>query len=172
MPTLASPLTLDHGSLAGAARAAELVSTLVTEDGTAIGDALALAVGRIKDAPARSKVVVLLTDGVNNAGVDDPLVSADLARTEQVKVYTIGAGTNGMAPVRAPDRFTGRQVLRQMPGRSMRSCCRRLLSAARDGIFRAPQFLIALRDLLKSTRLSALRSLKPSIGSTRSTMCG
>ena len=154
----ASPLTLDHGSLVGAARAVELVSTQ-TEDGTAIGDALALAVGRIKDAPARSKVVVLLTDGVNNAGVDDPLASADLARTEQVKVYTIGAGTNGMAPVRAPDPFTGRQVLRQMPVQIDEELLQEIAERSSGQYFRATDFdrlseIYAEIDALERTEIS------------------
>ena len=110
----ASPLTLDHSSLAGVARTIELVEEQA-EDGTAIGDALALAVSRIQDSPAKSKVIILLTDGVNNKGLETPLGAAELAKTAGVKVYAIGAGDKGMAPVRVTDPFTGRSVLRSMP---------------------------------------------------------
>lgn len=72
------------------------------EDGTAIGMGLATAVNRIKDAAAKSKVVILLTDGVNNAGYIQPLTAADIAREFNIKVYTIGIGTTGdaLTPVR------------------------------------------------------------------------
>jgi Ca-activated chloride channel family protein len=60
-------------------------------------------------------VVILLTDGVSNTGEMAPLEAADLAREQGIKVYTVGAGTNGVAPIRVEDPFTGRSVLRQMP---------------------------------------------------------
>jgi len=107
------PLTLDHGSLATIARDLELV-TERGEDGTAIGDGLGLAVLRLRDAKdeVKSKVVILLTDGVNNAGEQTPLAAAELAKKEGIKVYTIGAGTNGVAPVRVSNPFTGGTMLR------------------------------------------------------------
>ncbi len=110
----ACPLTLDHGNLALVARGLE-ITTDRQEDGTAIGDALALAVDRLRDAPGESRVVILLTDGVNNAGDETPRAAAELASSQGVKVYTIGAGSNGVAPVRVEDPFTGRRVLRAMP---------------------------------------------------------
>ena len=97
----ASPLTLDHSSLVGVAQSIDIVLDR-SEDGTAIGDALALAVSRIKEAKTRSKVIILLTDGMNNSGTESPLAAAELARTSGVKVYAIGAGTNGYAPLRIP----------------------------------------------------------------------
>lgn len=108
------PLTLNHGSLLTIARDLEITSDRA-EDGTAIGDGLGLAVERLREAKARSKVAILLTDGVNNAGTESPMAAAELARSVGVKVYTIGAGTNGLAPVRVPDPFTGQSVLRPMP---------------------------------------------------------
>lgn len=105
-----SPLTLDHDNLVRAADGLELV-TDEREDGTAVGEGLALAVERLRDAPARSKVAIVLTDGVSNAGEIAPLAAADLARDAGVKVYTVGAGTNGMAPVRVPDPFGGGERL-------------------------------------------------------------
>jgi len=94
-----SPLTLDHDNLIAAARGLELVRDR-REDGTAIGDGLALAVERLREAPARSKVAILLTDGVNTAGKQAPLAAAADAAEHHIKVYTVGAGTNGTAPMR------------------------------------------------------------------------
>jgi Ca-activated chloride channel family protein len=69
------------------------------EDGTAIGTALATAANRLRDAPGRSRVIVLLTDGVNNRGAIDPRTAAQAAAAFGIKIYTIGVGTEGMAPV-------------------------------------------------------------------------
>lgn len=107
----ACPLTLDHSNLTTVARGLAIV-TERSEDGTAMGDALGLAVERLRQSPAQSRVAILLTDGMNNAGEEDPLAAAELARTQGVKVYTIGAGTDGLAPVRVRDPFTGQMVLR------------------------------------------------------------
>jgi Ca-activated chloride channel family protein len=68
------------------------------EDGTAIGMGLATAVNRIKDSQAKSKVIILLTDGVNNRGEIAPETAAEIAKTFGIRVYTIGVGTQGMAP--------------------------------------------------------------------------
>jgi Ca-activated chloride channel family protein len=75
----------------------ELQSGMI-EDGTAIGNGLATAVSRIKDSEAKSKVIILLTDGVNNRGDIAPATAADIAKTYGIRVYTIGVGTQGMAP--------------------------------------------------------------------------
>ena len=108
-----SPMTLDHAHLLnslGRLKHAEIAS----EDGTAIGDAVALAVERLRDVGERaeetdrqrikSRVIVLLTDGENTAGVIEPLVAADLAAKYGIKIYTIGVGTRGvaLAPVQTP----------------------------------------------------------------------
>jgi len=68
------------------------------EDGTAIGNAIANGVNRLKDSKAKSKVMILLTDGVNNAGEVDPISAAQIAKTFNIRVYTIGVGTRGEAP--------------------------------------------------------------------------
>jgi Ca-activated chloride channel family protein len=94
-----SPLTLDHGNLATAAGQLAIVTDR-REDGTAIGDGLALAVERLRKHAARSKVVVLLTDGVSNAGKLTTRAATELAVEHGIKVYTIGAGTNGFAPMK------------------------------------------------------------------------
>jgi Ca-activated chloride channel family protein len=77
----------------------------VVEDGTAIGNGLATAVNRLRESSAKSKVIILLTDGVNNRGQVSPLMAAEIARDMGIKVYTIGVGTRGRAPYPAVDIF-------------------------------------------------------------------
>lgn len=89
------PLTTDHAVLINLMR--EIKSGMI-EDGTAIGNGLATAVNRIKDSQAKSKVIILLTDGVNNRGEIAPETAADIAKTFGIRVYTIGMGTQGLAP--------------------------------------------------------------------------
>lgn len=89
------PLTTDHSVLKNLFLS---VKSGIIEDGTALGDGLATAISRIKDSKALSKVVILLTDGVNNMGSVDPLSAADIAKMYGVRVYTIGVGTTGLAP--------------------------------------------------------------------------
>jgi Ca-activated chloride channel homolog len=89
------PLTTDHAVLINLLR--EIKSGMI-EDGTAIGMGLATAVNRIKDSEAKSKVIILLTDGVNNRGEIAPATAADIAKTYGIRVYTIGVGTQGVAP--------------------------------------------------------------------------
>ncbi len=106
-----SPLTLDHGNLLSIFADVEIV-TEQSEDGTAIGEGLALAVERLRGVEVSSKIALLLTDGVSNVGDIDPLQAADLAAQHGIKVYTIGAGTTGLAPV--PVQVPGgRTVLRR-----------------------------------------------------------
>jgi Ca-activated chloride channel family protein len=89
------PLTTDHAVLINLLR--EIQSGMI-EDGTAIGMGLATAVNRIKDSQSKSKVIILLTDGVNNKGEIAPATAADIAKTFGIRVYTIGVGTQGTAP--------------------------------------------------------------------------
>ena len=89
------PLTLDHAVVKNLLK--EVKSGMI-EDGTAIGMGLATAVSRLKDSKAKSRVIVLLTDGVNNRGSIDPLTAAGIAQSFGIRVYTIGVGANGMAP--------------------------------------------------------------------------
>ena len=89
------PLTTDHAVLINLMR--EIQSGMI-EDGTAIGNGLATAISRIKDSEAKSKVIILLTDGVNNRGDIAPSTAADIAKTFGIRVYTIGVGTQGSAP--------------------------------------------------------------------------
>lgn len=97
-----SPLTTDKGTLQ------TLLMRLrsgIIEDGTAIGNGLATAINRLRESEAKSKVIILLTDGVNNRGEIAPLMAADIAADMDIKVYTIGVGTRGKAPYPAVDMF-------------------------------------------------------------------
>ena len=89
------PLTTDRATLINLMKD---VQTDLIEDGTAIGNGLATAVARMKDSDAKSRVIILLTDGVNNMGEIDPSMAADIAKTYGIRVYTIGVGANGTAP--------------------------------------------------------------------------
>lgn len=102
------PLTTDHKVLT------DFIESLrcgILEDGTAIGMGLATAVNRIKDSPGKSKVVILLTDGVNNAGYVKPLTAAEIAKEFAVKVYTIGVGQEGTAVSPISRRSDGSYVM-------------------------------------------------------------
>ena len=89
------PLTTDHNVLINLFRD---INSGIIEDGTAIGMGLATSVNRLKDSNSPSKVIILLTDGVNNAGTIAPITAAELAQTFGIKVYTIGVGSMGQAP--------------------------------------------------------------------------
>ena len=89
------PLTTDRATLINLMQD---VQTDLIEDGTAIGNGLATAVARMKDSDAKSRVVILLTDGVNNMGAVTPQDAAEIAKTYGIRVYTIGVGANGEAP--------------------------------------------------------------------------
>ena len=93
------PLTVDHAVLL------DMIHNIkcgLIEDGTAVGMGIANAVTRLKDSKAKSKVIILLTDGTNNKGDISPLTAAEIAKSFGIRVYTIGVGTNGMAPYPYP----------------------------------------------------------------------
>jgi Ca-activated chloride channel family protein len=117
------PLTLDHGVLEEIVDSTKVAEPLYDSQGriinqqlfeeeqlTAVGDAVALAVDRLKDVDAKSKVIILLSDGESNTGVVMPEEAADAAKTYDIKIYSIGIGSSGVAPVPAIDP-TGRKVL-------------------------------------------------------------
>jgi len=93
------PLTVDHGVLLNLF---QNVKCGIIEDGTAVGMGIANAVSRLKDSKAKSKVIILLTDGSNNKGDISPLTAAEIAKSFGIRVYTIGVGTNGLAPYPYP----------------------------------------------------------------------
>ncbi|MBM3225230.1 MAG: VWA domain-containing protein, partial [Candidatus Tectomicrobia bacterium] len=111
-PDSLCPLTLDHDTLLALLDQVEIV-TLPEEDGTAIGEGMALAIERLKESTAKSRVMIVLTDGVNNAGETTPMQAAQIAQALGIKLYTIGAGTRGTAMIPVPTPG-GQSVLRRM----------------------------------------------------------
>lgn len=101
------PLTLDHDMLKKALLQTEVG---IIKDGTAIGMGLANSVNRLKDSEGESKIIILLTDGVNNSGHINPSIATELAKKMGVKVYTIGVGTTGEAPIPISRRMDGSYV--------------------------------------------------------------
>jgi Ca-activated chloride channel family protein len=108
---VAAPLTLDHDFLQMNLERLELHTI---EEGTAIGSGLSASINRLRDLKSKSKIVILMTDGQNNAGKIPPLTAAEAAQTLGVKVYTIGVGTRGTAPFPVGVDFFGRKMYRQM----------------------------------------------------------
>lgn len=109
-PYIATPLTLDHDFLIQ--NLDRLQIGAIDENRTAIGSALGTAVNRLRDLKAKSKVVILMTDGQNNSGKIPPLTAAEAAQALKVKVYTIGVGMRGMAPM--PVFFGGQRIGERM----------------------------------------------------------
>jgi len=108
-----SPPTTDHNVLRRLLDRTKLATDLGIDDGTAIGMGLANAGNMLKDSEAKSKVIILLTDGVNNAGEIDPLTAAEAAEALGIKVYTIGMGRPGQVPVPVKDVFGREKVVYQ-----------------------------------------------------------
>lgn len=104
------PLTLDYGVLINFLKKVEV--GMIKEDGTAIGLGVATAVDRLRNSKAKSKVIILLTDGRNNAGEIDPLTAARVAQAFGVRIYTIGVGTRGEAMYPVQDPFFGKRYVR------------------------------------------------------------
>ena len=134
-----SPLTLDHDNLARAAN--ELaITTDPAEDGTVVGDGLALAIERLREAPLPSKVAILLTDGVSNAGEIAPTAAAELAHDAGVKVYTVGAGTNGTARIKFTDPRSGQTFEDEVPVEIDEETLRAIAERTGGQYFRATDF--------------------------------
>jgi Ca-activated chloride channel family protein len=108
-PYLVCPLTLDHDWLQ---LRLDSLKTGMVEDGTAIGSAIASGVNRLRDQKAKSRILILLTDGMNNAGKIPPLTAAEAAEALGIKAYTIGAGTRGTAPMPVTDQFGRKRLVR------------------------------------------------------------
>lgn len=108
---IASPLTLDHDFLK---QNLDRIHLGMIEDRTAIGSALTTGLNRLRDLKSKSKIIILMTDGQNNAGKVQPLTAAEVGQALNVKIYTIGVGTRGMAPYPVGvDPFTGRKMYQQ-----------------------------------------------------------
>jgi Ca-activated chloride channel family protein len=157
-----SPLTLDHSNLVNAAH--QLDFAVQGEDGTAIGAGLELAVQRLIEHKSRSKVVILLTDGESNVHDIDEETAIEDAVKAGVKVYTIGAGTTGVAPVRV-DRGDGRTELMQMSVSIDEATLRRIAERTGGQYFRATdnaglQRVYAAIDKLERTTFEEERFLE------------
>jgi Ca-activated chloride channel homolog len=109
---IAGPLTLDHDFLLQNLERLEIATP--EKDGTAIGSGLTAALNRLREVKSKSKIVILMTDGQNNAGKVPPLTAAEAAETLKVKTYTIGVGTRGMAPMPYID-LSGHKRTRSLP---------------------------------------------------------
>jgi Ca-activated chloride channel family protein len=109
---IATPLTLDHDYLQE--NLARLEIGTINSDATAIGDALTTALNRLRDLKAKSKIIILATDGQNNSGKVEPLLAAQAAEALGIKIYTVGIGEQGQAPMPVQDMF-GRKAYRMMP---------------------------------------------------------
>jgi Ca-activated chloride channel homolog len=107
-PYLVSPLTLDHDWLRDRL---DSLSIGMIADGTAIGSAIGAGVNRLRNEHAKSRIMILLTDGMNNAGKVPPLIAAEAAAALKIKIYTIGAGTRGEAPMPIVDSFGNRRLV-------------------------------------------------------------
>ncbi len=158
-----TPPTLDHAFLVSNLNQTEIVSAR-SEDGTAIGDAIALAVEKLnalddrQSEKVKSKIVILLTDGENTAGDLEPLAAAELAQTMGIKIYTIGVGTNGQAPIPVTDGFTGRTAIRWMPVNIDEETLRQVADVTGGQYFRATdtdslQAIYSEIDQLEKTRV-------------------
>lgn len=108
-----TPVTSDKTVVLQSLRTVNYDDSIIA-DGTGIGVGLATAINRLKDSKAKSRIIILLTDGVNNAGTIDPRMAADIAKQYGIKVYTIGIGTNGMAPFPYSRMANGQFLFRNM----------------------------------------------------------
>lgn len=136
MPYTMAPLTMDHGWLL---QQVARLETGVLPDGTAIGSGLAAAINRLRDSEAASRIVVLLTDGINNAGEIAPLDAARTAEALGIRVYTVGAGTDGLVRMPVRDPFGGTQYVRQ-PSEIDEPTLRKMAEMTGGEFFRARDF--------------------------------
>lgn len=127
------PITIDHQVLLNLFK--DIHSGMV-EDGTAIGMGLATAVARLKESKSKSKVIILMTDGVNNTGYIDPYTSIRIAKAFGVRVYTIGIGKNGMAPYPVKDQ-NGNTFYQSFPVQIDEALLRRIAQETGGSYFRA-----------------------------------
>lgn len=127
------PITTDHDVLDNQIAK---VSSGMLEDGTAIGMGLATSVERLRNSKAKSKVIILLTDGVNNTGLIDPVTALEIAKLYKVRVYTIGVGTQGVAPYPVPMPGGGVQM-QNMPVQIDEALLKKIASETGGEYFRA-----------------------------------
>lgn len=123
------PLTIDHNVLL---TQLSKIKSGQMKDGTALGDGLATAINRVKESQAKSKVIILLTDGVNNMGSVDPQSAAEIASLYDIRLYTIGVGSRGMAPYPVQDPW-GRVVRQSIPVEIDETLLRQMAETTNDG---------------------------------------
>jgi Ca-activated chloride channel homolog len=153
-----APLTLDHGALMEVLNSVEIAQPvydsagnvvnqrfLQEERATAIGDAVTLSVDRLKSSKAKSKVIILLSDGENTAGIIEPELAAETAKTFGVKIYSIGIGTTGTVPFPFSDQF-GRLILRSQTVQ-MDETTLRMLAEKTGGRYYSAQDTAALQQV-------------------------
>ncbi len=126
------PLTIDHNVLKNLFKP---IKSGMIEDGTAIGDGLATAINRIKDSKAISRVIILLTDGVQNSGSIDPISAAQIAKEYGIRIYTIGVGSKGTAPMPVQTAF-GEQIM-NVPVKIDEDVLKKIAKATDGKYFRA-----------------------------------
>jgi Ca-activated chloride channel family protein len=158
-PYLVSPPTLDHDWLI---TNLDRIRIGLVEDGTAIGSAIVSAANRLKNREAKSRIIVLLSDGDNNAGRVNPDTAAEAALALGLKVYTIGVGTNGVAPFPFKDRFTGNTVYQNIKVDFDEKTLSEVARIAKGRFFRADssralQDIYAQIDQLEKTQLQVNR---------------
>ena len=154
-----TPLTSDHKIIQNALK--DLKYGLI-QDGTAIGMGLATAVNRLKDSKAKSKVIILLTDGENNTGEIDPLTATQLAKEFNIRTYTIGVGTKGTAPTPAAYDVRGNFIYRNLPVNIDEKLLGKIAEETGGNYFRATdneklQEIYAEIDKLEKTKLKELK---------------
>ena len=132
-PYLVSPLTMDHEFLGKRLASVKMGQV---EDGTAIGSAIATSVSHLRNSTAKSRIIILATDGVNNAGSVNPLTAAEAAKALGIKIYTIGTGIRGEAPVPVQDAF-GRTHLQTVKVEIDEEMLRKVSEATGGQSFRA-----------------------------------
>ena len=160
------PLTTDHGVLVSLYDGADtqMAAKGILDDGTALGDGIMNAILRLRDSQAKSKVIILLTDGVNNTGNISPLTAAEIAKMQSIRIYTIGIGRNGMAPYPLPqggtimlpveiDEETMSQISQQTGGRYFRAQKNADLSAVYEEIDQMERTKFSVHEYSRRTEL-------------------
>lgn len=160
------PLTNDHAVLVSLYDGADtqMAAKGILDDGTALGDGIMNAILRLRDSQAKSKVIILLTDGVNNAGNISPLTAAEIAKMQGIRIYTIGIGRNGMAPYPLPqggtimlpveiDEETMTQISRETGGRYFRAQKNADLSAVYEEIDQMERTKFSVREYSRRTEM-------------------
>lgn len=160
------PLTTDHAVLMNLYNSADcnMAARGIIDDGTAIGDGIMNAILRLKDSQAKSKVIILLTDGVNNSGNISPTTSAEIAKKYGIRIYTIGIGTTGMAPYPMPtggtvmlpveiDEPTMNKISKETGGRYFRAQKNADLSAVYSDIDKMERTKFSVKEFSKRSEL-------------------